>query len=148
MIAVLCVLGAGLVTGTVVFGWHPFHVIGAANLPTGQVLARVLLAAGYTSLCMLAMAAIAFTLGLALPRGAEALAVAIAFVVVASIVNGQGALHALAVVLPVHYWQDWVGLFDPAGATGMGVGTLVQVATIVFCVAVCSIILRRRDPAA
>jgi ABC-type transport system involved in multi-copper enzyme maturation permease subunit len=148
VIAVLCVLAAGLVTGTVIFGWHPFHVIGAANLTTSQVLARVLLAAGYTSLCMLAMAAIAFTLGLALPRGAEALAAAIAFVVVASILNGQSALHALVVVLPVHYWQNWVGLFDPVGATGMGAGALVQLATIVVCVAACSLILRHRDPAA
>ena len=58
-------------------------------------------------LCMLSIAAIAFALGLLLPRGAEALGAAIAFVVVASILNGQSALHAVAVVLPVHYWQNW-----------------------------------------
>jgi ABC-2 type transport system permease protein len=148
VVAVVCVLGAGLVTGSVIFGWHPFHIIGAANLATSDTIARVLIAAGYTLLCMLAMAAIAFTLGLLLPRGAEALAVAIAFVVVASILNGQGATHAVAVLLPVHYWQNWVGLFDPAGATGMGLGTAVQLATIALCVAACWVILRRRDPAA
>jgi ABC-2 type transport system permease protein len=148
VIAVACVLAIGLITGTVIFGWHPFHVIGAADLATGDAIARGLAAAGYTLLCMLAMAAISFTLGLLLPRGAEALAVAIAFVVIASILNGQGALHAIAVVLPVHYWQNWVGLFDPAGATGMGLGTVVQLATIALCIAGCWIILRRRDPAA
>jgi ABC-2 type transport system permease protein len=148
VIAVASVLIAGLVTGAVVFGWHPFHVIGAADLATGDAIARVLAASGYTLLCMFAMAAIAFTLGLLLPRGAEALAVAIAFVVIASILNGQGALHAIAVVLPVHYWQTWTGLFDPAGATGMGLGTVVQLATIALCTAGCWIILRRRDPAA
>jgi ABC-type transport system involved in multi-copper enzyme maturation permease subunit len=148
VVAVGCVLGGGLVAGTVIFGWHPFHVIGAADLATGDAAARMLTAAGYTLLCMLAMAAIAFTLGLLLPRGAEALAVAIAFVVIASILNGQGALRAIAVVLPVHYWQNWVGLFDPAGATGMALGTVVQLATIALCVAACSVILRRRDPAA
>jgi ABC-2 type transport system permease protein len=148
VITVVCVLAAGLVTGALLFGWHPFHVIGAANLTTGDAIARVLVAAGYTLLCMLAMAAIAFTLGLLLPRGAEALAVAIAFVVIASILNGQGALHAIAVVLPVHYWQNWVGVFDPAGATGMGLGTVVQLATIALCVAGSWVILRFRDPAA
>jgi ABC-2 type transport system permease protein len=148
VIAVGCVLAAGLVAGSVIFGWHPFHVVGAADLSTGDATARVLIAAGYTLLCMLAMAAIAFTLGLALPRGAEALAAAIAFVVVASILNGQGALHAIAVVLPVHYWQNWVGLFDPAGATGMVLGAVVQLATIAVCVAASWMILRRRDPAA
>jgi ABC-2 type transport system permease protein len=146
--AVACVLAGGLVTGSVIFGWHPFHVIGAADLATGETIARVLTAAGYTLLCMLAMAAIAFTLGLLLPRGAEAVAAAIAFVVIASILNGQGALHAIAAILPVHYWQNWVGLFDPAGATGMGLGTVVQLATIALCVAACWVILRRRDPAA
>jgi ABC-2 type transport system permease protein len=74
--------------------------------------------------------------------------VAIAFVVIASILNGQDALHAIAVVLPVHYWQNWVGLFDPAGATGMGLGAAVQLATVALCVAACWMILRRRDPAA
>jgi ABC-2 type transport system permease protein len=148
VITVACVLAAGLVAGSVIFGWHPFHVIGAANLTTGDTITRVLTAAGYTLLCMLAMAAIAFTLGLLLPNGAEALAVAIAFVVIASILNGQGALHAIAVILPVHYWQNWVGLFDPAAATGMGLGTVVQLATITLCVAACGVILRRRDPAA
>jgi ABC-type transport system involved in multi-copper enzyme maturation permease subunit len=146
--AVSSVLAAGLAAGTVLFGWHPFHIIGAADLATGQTVARVLAAAGYMLLCMLAMAAIAFTLGLVLPRGAEALATAVGFVVVASIINGQSALHAVAAVLAVHYWQSWVGLFDPAGATGMGLGTVVQLATIAVCVAVCGLVLRRRDPAA
>jgi ABC-2 type transport system permease protein len=148
VIAVVCVLAAGLAAGSVIFGWHAFHVIGAANLSASDTIARVLTAAGYTVLCMLAMAAIAFTLGLALPRGAEALAVAIVFVVIASVLNGQGALHAIAVILPVHYWQNWVGLFDPTGATGLGLGAVVQVATIALCVAACCVILRRRDPAA
>jgi ABC-2 type transport system permease protein len=148
MLAVACVLTAGLTAGTAVFGWHPFHVIGAANLTTGDAAARALAATGYTLLCMLAIAALAFTLGLLLPRGAEALAAATGFVVVASMINGQGTLHAVAVALPVHYWQYWVGLFDPAGATGMGLGALVQFATITVCVTACWAILHRRDPAA
>lgn len=146
--ALVCVLAAGLAAGWVIFGWHPFHIIDAPNLTTGAAAARVLEATGYTLLCMLAMAAIAFTLGLLLPRGAEALAAAIAFVVVASILNGQGAVHAFAVILPVHYWQNWTGLFDPAGATGMGLGVIVQVATITLCTTVSWVFLRRRDPAA
>ncbi len=146
--AVVCTLAAGLAAGAAIFGWHPFHVIGADDLASGDAIARVLAAAAYTLLCMLAMAAIAFTLGLLLPRGAEAVAVAVAFVVIASILNRQPALHAIAVVLPVHYWQNWVGLFDPAGATGMGLGTADQLATIALCTVACWAILRRRDPAA
>jgi ABC-2 type transport system permease protein len=147
-IAVLTVPVAGLAAGSVLFGWHPFHLIGEANLTTGAAITRTAAAAGYTLVCMLAMAAIAFLLGLLLPRGAEALAAAIGFVVVASVLNGQGAAHAVAVVLPVHYWQNWVGLFDPAGATGLATGLLVQAATITVCVGAAWLILHRRDPAA
>jgi ABC-type transport system involved in multi-copper enzyme maturation permease subunit len=148
LIAVVFVMAAGLATGTVLFGWHPFHIIGAAALTNGDAASRVLAATGYTLLCMLAMAAIAFTLGLLLPRGAEALAVAVGFVVIASILNGQHALRAVAAVLPVHYWQNWVGLFDPVGATDLALGAAVQLATILLCTAAGWLILRRRDPAA
>ncbi|WP_410812865.1 ABC transporter permease [Micromonospora sp. 067-2] len=103
VVALLCVVGAGMAVGTVLFGRHPFHVIGAANLSSEDAAIRSLVACAFTLLCMLAMAAVAFTLGLLLPRGAEALAAAIGFVVIASVLNGQGALRSVAVVLPVHY---------------------------------------------
>jgi ABC-type transport system involved in multi-copper enzyme maturation permease subunit len=146
--AVGCVVAAGFAAGTVLFGWHAFHVIGAAPLGDRDAAARVLEATGYTLLCMLAMAAIAFALGLLLPRGAEALAVAVGFVVVASILNGQNALHAVDAVLPVHYWQNWIGLFDPAGPTALALGAAVQLATIAVCTAAGWLVLRHRDPAA
>jgi len=148
VVALGCVLAAGLAVGTVIFGWHPFHILGAPDLGAAATAGRVLAATGYSLLCLLAMAAIALTLGLLLPRGAEALAASVFFVVVASILNGQSALHAVAVALPVHYWQNWVGLFDPAGASGLGLGAAVQVLWIAGCVAMCGVILRRRDPAA
>lgn len=143
-----CVLASGLVTGLVLFGWHPFHLLGAPTLTAGGALARVLAASGYTVLCMLSIAAITFALALLLPRGAEALGAAIAFVVVASILNGQPALHAVAVVLPVHYWQDWTHLFDPAGTAHLVTGTLAQLATIALATAAATLTLHRRDPAA
>ncbi|SCE91746.1 ABC transporter permease subunit [Micromonospora mirobrigensis] len=148
LVAVVVVMAAGLAAGTVLFGWHPFHIIGAATLTTGDAAGRVLAATGYTLLCMLAMAAIAFTLGLLLPRGAEALAVAVGFVVLASVINGQPALAAVAAVLPVHHWQDWVGLFDPAGVSHLALGAVVQLVTIALCASAGWLILRHRDPAA
>lgn len=158
--AVACVVLAGVLVGLAVFGWHPFHVIGAPAFSTGAAIARVLAVSGYLTLCMLSIAAIAFTLGLLLPRGAEAVAAAIAFVVVASILNGQGSqrghgvLHTVAVALPVHYWQSWAGLLeragspDAAGAPGLGTGVAVQLATVAICAAVAALVLARRDPAA
>ncbi|GAA4498042.1 ABC transporter permease [Actinoallomurus oryzae] len=146
--ATACVLVAGLLSGLALFGWHRFHVIGAPTLTTGAALGRVLAAGGYTFLCMLSIAAIAFALGVLLPRGTEALGAAIAFVVVAGILNGQSALHAVTVVLPVHYWQNWTHLFDPAGAAHLGAGTAAQIATIVLATGLAVLVLSRRDPAA
>jgi ABC-2 type transport system permease protein len=146
--ATLSVLVGGLFIGLALFGWHPFHVIDAPNLTAGDAIARVLAASGYTLLCMLSIAAIAFALGLLLPRGAEALGVTVAFVVVASILNGQSALHSVAVVLPVHYWQNWAQLFDPSGTAHLGTGTVSQLATILLATGVAVLVLLRRDPAA
>jgi ABC-type transport system involved in multi-copper enzyme maturation permease subunit len=148
VLALAVVLAAGFIIGLAIFGWHPFHRIGYVNLTTADALTRTLAASGYTLLCMLSIAAIAFTLGLLLPRGAEALGASVAFIVAASILNGQSALHAVAVALPVHYWQDWVGLFEPGAATGLATGALVQVATVALCAVACLVVLRRRDPAA
>jgi ABC-type transport system involved in multi-copper enzyme maturation permease subunit len=147
-LAVACVVAAGHIAGLVVFGWHPFHILGAPNLSAGAAFGRCAIAVGYTVLCMSAMAALAFTLGVLLPRGAEALGAAIGFVVVASIINGQPDLHAVAMVLPVHYWQDWVTLFEPAGRTNLTIGTGDQLATIAVCIGICMTVPRRRDPAA
>ena len=62
--ATLCVIVAGLLTGLALFGWHPFHVIDAPDLTGGETIYRVLAATGYTLLCMVSIAAIAFALGM------------------------------------------------------------------------------------
>jgi ABC-2 type transport system permease protein len=146
--ATWCVLLAGLLIGLALFGWHPFHIIDAPNLTTGQTIARVMGASGYTLLCMLSIATMAFALGLLLPRGAEALGASTAFVVVTSILNGQSALHALAVLLPVHYWQNWTQLFTPTGTAPLSGGILCQLATITVATGLAVLVLLRRDPAA
>jgi ABC-2 type transport system permease protein len=146
--AVACVLAGGLLSGLALFGWQPFHLIDAPSLTTGDALARAAAATGYTLLCMLSIAAIAFALGLLLPRGAEALGATIAFVVAASVLNAQSALRRVAVLLPVHYWQDWTTLFTPAGTARLGAGVLAQLATMTVATGISVLVLRRRDPAA
>lgn len=147
-VATLSVMAAGLLTGLAVFGWHPFHIIGAPNLTGGQTATRVLSATCYCLLCMLSIAAIAFTLGLLLPRGIEALGTAVAFLIAAGLFNGSHTLRAVQEVLPMHYWQDWTHLFDPATTAHLGTGAVVQVATIALATCTAVLVLLRRDPAA
>ncbi|MFC4050031.1 hypothetical protein ACFOY4_10080 [Actinomadura syzygii] len=142
------ILMGGLLSGLALFGWHPFRIIGAADLTGGAAADRVLAATGYTLLCMLGIAAIAFLLALLLPQGAEALAATVAFVVAASVLNGQAHLHDVAVILPVHYWQTWTDLFTPAGTAHLSTGIVAQTATIALATGIAILVLRRRDPAA
>lgn len=146
--ATACVLLAGLLIGLALFGWHPFRIIGTPALSTGEATTRCLAAGGYTVLCMLSIAAIALTLGLLLPRGAEALAISVAFVIVASILNDQPHLHALAIILPVHYWQNWTHLFDPTGIAHLTTGIIDQLVTTAVFTGLAMLVLLRRDPAA
>lgn len=143
-----CVIVGGLLTGVILFGWHPFHILGTPNLSAAQSDLRFLAASGYTALCMLSIGSIALMLGLLMPRAVEALGVSVAFVVVASILNGQASLHPLNVILPVHYWQDWTTLFAPGTHTNLTIGILDQVATTMLASAVAIVALHRRDPAA
>ncbi|MCC5478357.1 ABC transporter permease subunit [Streptomyces barringtoniae] len=45
-IATLFVLTAGLLAGVAIYGWHPFHIVGAPNLTDGETATRVLSATG------------------------------------------------------------------------------------------------------
>lgn len=146
--ATLCVLVAGLLTGLAIFGWHPFHIIGAPTLTTGESTVRFLVASGDILLSMLSIATIALALGVLLPHGIEALGIAVAFVVAASVFNGTHALDTVQKVLPVHYWQDWLQLFTPAATAHLGTGIVVQIATTVVATCVAVVALLRRDPAA
>lgn len=142
-----CALLSGLAVGLVLFGWHPFHIINAPSLTVGAAFTRTLAASGYTLLCMLSIAAIAFTLSLILPRGAEALGASIAFVIAASILNAQSHLHLLTALLPVHYWQEWTSLFD-ATSVDLTAGIMAQLVTIVLMTGAAVLVLLRRDPSA
>ncbi|MDQ2897669.1 MAG: ABC transporter permease subunit [Actinomycetota bacterium] len=147
LLATASVLGAGLLTGVVLFGWHRFHIIGGRDLSSGLAAAALLQAGGYTVVCMSSIAAIAFALGIILPRGPEALGASVAFVVVASILNAQSSLHSVATLLPVHYWQDWTHLLDRSPAS-LRTGAAVQLAWLAAAVAAGMLVLVHRDPAA
>lgn len=97
---------------------------------------------------MLGVAALAFALGVLLTHGIEALGGSVAFVIAASILNTQPGVHTLSVLPPVHYWQGWTVLFEPAGHAHLGAGVLDQLATIAAATALAVLVLLRRDPAA
>lgn len=140
-------LGVALLTGLVVFGWHPFHRSGSGDLSAIAAAGGVLEAGGYVIVCLLSVGSIALALGLLLPRSAEALGITIAFVVGSALLDNVKSLHAIIVLLPVHYWLRWTSLFHTGGG-GLVLGLAVQAATVAVVMAAAYAILARRDPAA
>jgi ABC-2 type transport system permease protein len=140
-------LSFALVTGVVVFGWHPYHRSGTTNLSTTTALVGVLEASGYVMVCLLSIGTIALALGLLLPRSAEALGITLAFLVGSAIINSVKAVHDLVVILPVYYWQRYTDLFQGRDG-GIALGLAVQAATVVVVMVAAYAILARRDPAA
>ncbi|HKD88317.1 MAG TPA: ABC transporter permease [Streptosporangiaceae bacterium] len=140
-------IGAALLTGFVIFGWHPFHRSGSGDLSATAAAGGVLEAGGYVVVCLLSIGSLALALGLLLPRSAEALGISLAFLVGSAILDNIRSLHDIVAVLPVHYWLRWTSLFDGGGG-GIALGLAVQSATVVVVMAAAYAVLARRDPAA
>lgn len=146
-LTIVVYLGFALVTGLAIFGWHPYHRSGGTDLSTTTALVGVLEAGGYVMVCLLSIGSIALALGLLLPRSAEALGLTLAFLVGSTIIDNVKPVHDLVVILPVHYWQRYAGLFQGTDS-GIVLGLAVQAATVVVVLTAACAILIRRDPAA
>lgn len=79
---VVSLFGSALGAADRGWGTHPFHRIGAAPLSTASAAVRLLAGAGYVTVCVLSVGAIALCLGTLLPGPGEALGASVAFVVV------------------------------------------------------------------
>lgn len=146
-LAVAAFIVVALLTGFVIFGWHPYHRGGASDLPAVSAIWATLGAAGYLTVCLLSIGSIALALGLLLPRSVEALGIAVAFLIGSVVLDNVSAVHDIIVILPVHYWLRWTQLFDGAGS-GIIPGLLAQAGTIAVALTAAYVLLSRRDPAA
>jgi ABC-2 type transport system permease protein len=140
-------LGAALLTGLAVFGWHPYHRSGSGSISAAAAAGGVLEAGGYVFACLLSIGSIALALGLLLPRAVEALGITLAFLVGSAVLDNVQPLHAVVAVLPVHYWLRWTSLFHDGGG-GLALGLAVQFLTVAVVMTAAYAMLARRDPAA
>ena len=150
-LAIATFLAVALLTGIMVFGWHPYHRSGASDLSALTATGAILAAAGYLIVCLLSVGSIALALGLLLPRSLEALGITIAFLIGSVMLDNVSAVHDIVVILPVHYWLRWTQLFggaDTGGSSGIMLGLVAQVGAIVVALSAAYMMLSRRDPAA
>lgn len=146
-LAVAIFLTAALLTGIMIFGWHPYHVTGSSGLSAASATWAILRAAGYVTVCMLSIGSIALALGLLLPRSVEALGIAVAFLIGSAALDNVSAVHDIVVILPVHYWLRWTQLFG-GDASQLVPGLAAQAAAIAVALSAGYVLLMRRDPAA
>jgi ABC-2 type transport system permease protein len=62
--------------------------------------------------------------------------------------GGTHILYAVQRDQPMHYWQDWIHLFDSAESPHLVTGTAAQHGAIAVGLGVAAVVLARRDPAA
>jgi ABC-2 type transport system permease protein len=146
-LAMGCILISGVAAGLAIFGWHPFHRIGAPSLSSGTAAVRLLAGAGYLTVCVLSIGTIALCLGTWLPGPAEALGASVAFIVVGTVVDGKDWVHWLSLALPMHYWPRWTQLLD-GGHQSLLAGLGAQSITIAVALTATWLVATRRDPSA
>lgn len=146
-LAMATFLAVALVTGIMIFGWHPYHRSGSSDLSAASATWAILGAAEYVTLCPLSIGSIALALGLLLPRSVEALGITVAFLIGSAVLDNVSAVHDIIVILPVHYWVRWTQLFGGDGGQLLP-GLAAQVAAIAIALAAAWLLLARRDPAA
>lgn len=146
-LAMATFLAVALLTGIMIFGWHPYHRSGSSDLSAGSATWAILGAAGYVTVCLLSVGSIALALGLLLPRSVEALGITVAFLIGSTVLDKVSAVHDIIVILPVHYWMRWTQLFG-GGDGQLLPGLAAQAAAIAVALAAAWLLLARRDPAA
>lgn len=129
--AVALVAGTGFLVGRLLLGGQPLPAgvpsLSGSNLTPGQIAARMLLAIGYVSVSMLAVAAMALLLSTLTDSPLSAALGALAFLIGSSLLLTLNAARSITPYLPTRYWLSFVDLFrDPILWRNIERGLLLQ----------------------
>lgn len=144
--ATLAVVLAGLVSGTLAFGWHDFLTPFLSSIPAGDAVGRLAIATLYVAWGVSGVVAFAFFLSTVTDAPAGAIGGAIGLAIASQILDGIRSLRVLHPGLITHYWSSWTALFSPLGSTaGMVRGALLQAVYVTVFVALAFWHFRRKD---
>lgn len=145
-LAVLILPAWALLIGTLAYGTDPFSVPGGGQMPYGELLPRLALAAGYLFISTLPIAAIAFAIGVGTDTPLAAVGGALVVLIVSGILDTIDAVGSLRNALPGHYARAWLDLFQtPIDWTGMRHGVLWSLLWAIVFVAIGYLRFERRD---
>jgi ABC-2 type transport system permease protein len=142
LIAIIVIVGAGLIAGTIAFGWHDAVAIRQTrffpvpeSVPAGEAMLRLLLASGYVALTMLAVVAIGIFLSTLTDSTAAAVVSTVVVVVASQVLTAVPSLGSIKPYLPTRYWDEWRNLFTGNAAQDMWKGVAsALVFTVLFTV--------------
>jgi ABC-2 type transport system permease protein len=142
LIAIVAIVGAGLVAGTIAFGWHDATAIQQTrffplpvSVPAGEAMLRLLLASGYVALTMLAVVAIGIFLSTMTDSTAAAVVSTVVAVVASRVLTAVPSLGSIKPLLPTRYWDEWNNLFTGNAAHDMWKGVASAIVfTVLFTV--------------
>ncbi len=147
VIAVLVIIAAGLVAGTVAFGWHDATIVDRTlafplpvSVPAMEMLGRLLFGGGYVALMMLTVVCIGVFLSTVTDSTAAAVVGTVVAVFTSNILSALPGLSSLKPFLFTRYWDEWRNIYATSGLTDMWKGVA---STVVWSVAVLAFTLWR-----
>jgi ABC-2 type transport system permease protein len=118
---------SALLTGGVLFGWGAARTPAGVVIPPGEAIFRLSVGVGYLAVALLAVAAIAFCLGVYTDAPLGAVGGAVLLVILSSILDQVEDLGELRQFLPTHYLGAWVDVMnDPIVWADMARGAVVS----------------------
>ena len=122
LLALVLLLGTALLAGTMRYGWHPMRSNITDQLDPFPAVLRIAGAAGYITVSLLVVAALAFLLSVSTDAPLGAVGGAVLLFILSSILNQIDALGSIRDFLPTHYGTAWIGLLS----TPVQVDTMVR----------------------
>jgi ABC-2 type transport system permease protein len=149
LIATGLIVVAGLVAGTIAFGWHPLDLpFRGLSQSSGQILGNLAIASVYVLWSISGVAAFAFMLSTMTDSPAGAVFGGFGLYVVSQILDAISSLGSMRYVFPTHYFDAWTDLFTrpTQGPTAdMARGALLQIAYVLVFGGIAWYHFRRKD---
>ncbi|MDI6103873.1 ABC transporter permease subunit [Actinoplanes sp. NEAU-A12] len=128
LLALLLLVGTGLLIGTVRYGWGPLGSTIAAEISPAEGLLRLLGIVAYLAVTLLVVAGLAFLLSVLTDAALGAVGGAVMLWILSSILNQIEALGDLRKILPTHYTEAWRAMLStPIQADELAKGAISAV---------------------
>jgi ABC-2 type transport system permease protein len=145
--ATVLITVAGLIAGTIAFGWHGVSLpIAGISQTAGQLFGNVLLATAYVAWSMAALVTFGFLVSTLTDVPSGGVGAAVGLYIVSQILDAITSLGAIRYGLPTRYLDAWSALFFGHGPDAeMLRGVLLQIPYVLVFSGAAFFLFRRKD---